>query len=187
MPKAFDKDVEKEYSDLLKACSDKTKIKVLIFGPNTDTNSSGSILREYIASSCKSPKVPVYAERKTLIKSYEKQIGKYSDFCDYEKKLAEFVDAIIIIPDSAGSLVELGMLAHETELHTKILVLFNKEYIKPNDPPSFIDIGPRKAYQIRRATISDVDYSDKGTILKIVEDFLDQRKAVIFSKKHLLM
>ena len=46
-------------------------------------------------------KIPILAERKYLINRYLKAVGNredYSDFCDYEIKLAQFVDAVIIIP-----------------------------------------------------------------------------------------
>ena len=188
MSRIYNKQVEAEYFQLLKGLYNKTLIKILVLGPNTKETRPGSQLRKYIARKCKGSKkgqiVPIYAERKRLIKAYTKTVGKYSDFCDYEKKLAYFVDAIVIIPDSAGSLVELGLFALEDDIHRKILVLFSNEYPAPQ-VPTFINLGPRKSYNRGAATVKDVDYTDKIGAWNIVDDFLSQIRAIVFSTKRL--
>lgn len=176
----YGKQVEDEYLQDLKDRSNKVRIKVLVLGPNTDAKSNGARLRKYIAVKCKKEqKIPIYAERKRLMDGYAKEIGKYADFCHYEKDLAvRKMDAIIIIPGSAGSFIELGLFAHVDGIHQKTLVLFNNQF--PSHTPTFINLGPRRSYKIRGADVHDVDYTNKKAVWVIVDDFLARRKAIKF-------
>jgi len=183
LSRIYNKQVEAEYSQLFEDLYNKTVIKILLLGPNTKETHPGSQLRKYIARKCKGQRHTLYAERKRLINSYTKMSGKYSDFCDYEKRLAELANAIIIIPDSAGSLVELGLFVFRDDMHEKILVLFSNEY--PASCLNFINLGPRKAYNIRNAWVKDIDYRNKKAAWSIVDDFLDKRKQIVCSRKSL--
>ncbi|MFC1916103.1 hypothetical protein ACFLW4_05380, partial [Chloroflexota bacterium] len=111
MPRNFDDSVVSEYIDCLGEDAKRIKINILLLGPNTNTRSLGARLRKYIASRCQGGRNAIYGERRDLIESFQRAIGKYSDLCTYELHLASWVDALIIIPDSAGSLVELGIFS----------------------------------------------------------------------------
>ena len=172
-----------DYLHELDSQAERIKIKVLLLGPNTDTESPGAKLRKYIATNCAGHRTAIRGERKDLIAAFKKVMGsKYFDLCSYEQSLAETVDALIIIPASAGSLVELGLFALSENIHPKTLVLFNCLY-EEDDSPTFIKLGPKLSYDIRGATVMTVDYLDKEGIWNIVNDFLLKRRAIKFSKK----
>ena len=182
--KPFSNNIAEDYLNAMTTLSKNLQINVLIFGPDLDSTNPSAKLRKYIASKCKQQRLSLYAERKDLIKAYLKAVeGIYSDYCDYEKKLAQFVDAIIIIPDSCGSFIELGLLALEEEVHPKTLILFDNSHPSTNE--NLINLGPRKSYATRHARIEDVDYKDKRAIWSIVDDFLIYRKTIVLSRKRL--
>jgi len=184
MPNIFDDEIVAEFLQDLEVHQKNLRVRVLVLGPNTSNSSLGSKLRKYIGDKCSSPSVKVYAERQQLIDTYEKVVGEYADLCAYEQKLAQTVEAIILIPDSAGSLVELGMFALEDEdIHRKTLVLFNSKYSSTDN--NFVNLGPRKAFTVRGADVVDVSYNRKREVWEKVNQFINKRKAILFSKKRL--
>ena len=180
MPRDFDGSVS-EYEDLLKEDAKGIEIKVLLLGPNIKKRSSGARLRKYIASRCKGERNAIYGERKDLIQSFQKAMGKFADLCTYELHLAKrVVDAIIIVPDSAGSLVELGMFSLKYDIHSRTLILFSNKH-NPQNKPDFMSLGPKQSYIF----VETVDYSDKELVWNIVDKFLSRRKSIKFGKERL--
>lgn len=184
MPRDFDDLLLSEYLDSFREQAKRRNLHILLLGPRTNTEKRGAKLRKYIASKCKGERNAIYGERKDLINAFKKAIGRHSDLCSYEFHLAtRVVDAIIIIPDSAGSLVELGMFSDKYCIHPRTLVLFSNEYEKQNKK-DFIGLGPKMSYNNGRAFIETVDYGDKKLVWNIVDDFLSIMKAVKFGKKY---
>lgn len=66
---------------------------------------------------------------------------KSKDLLSLENLLAESVDAVVVIPESPGSLAELGAFASNTELRKKIVCVLDNRYKKSK---SFISKGPVK-------------------------------------------
>lgn len=179
MPRNFDESLVSEYFDSLSEDAKGIKIKVLLLGPNVKKRSSGARLRKYIASRCKGERNAIYGERKDLIETFQQEIGKFADLCIYELHLAtKVVDATIIIPDSAGSLVELGMFSLKYNIHHCTLVLFSNEY-NPQNKPDFMSLGPKRSYNF----VETVDYSDKEVVWDIVDKFLSRMKSEKFGRK----
>lgn len=184
MLRDFDDSFVNEYFGSLKEQAKRMKINVLLLGPNTKKGKWGAELRRYIEGRCKGERNAIYGERKELIDAFKKTIGKYADLCSYEMHLAtEVVDATIIIPDSAGSLVELGMFSLIYEIHPDTLVLFSNEYKQQNK--TFIGLGPKRSYENGRAFVETVDYRDQESVWNIVDSFLSIMKAKKFGKKRL--
>ncbi len=94
-----------------------------------------------------------------------------------ELKAAEHVDAIIMIPDSAGSLVELGMFALSPKVREKTIILFKDKYSLPAAQLSFVYLGPTLAYQASNAPIEFLDYRRKELAWQKVKDFLHSKRA----------
>ena len=67
--------------------------------------------------------------------------SKTKDLLSLEGLLAESVDAIVIIPESPGSLAELGAFANDEKLRKKLICVVDKKYKKDK---SFINQGPLK-------------------------------------------
>ena len=179
MPRDFDGSVS-EYFDSLGEDAKGIKINVLLLGPGLNTGTLGAKLRRYIEGRCKGERNAIYGERKDLINAFKKEIGKYADLCIYELDLArrEWVDALIIIPDSGGSLVELGLFSLVYDIHPNTLVLFSNKH-NPQNEDDFINLGPKRSYIF----IETVDYSDKELVWDIVDKFLSRMKSKKFGIK----
>jgi len=160
-----------------------TKIRILVFGPNLDKDGTGSELRRHIVQKCKYDEfIIVLAEHEEIQELYLKILGPIHDLCKMEFHLAvdkdkkngyDLIDGIILLPDSAGSLVELGMFVNEEEIHRKMLVLFNNKY-ETTITDSLIGKGAKLALDNgRRATTKIIDYQDFENSWAEVSKFLD--------------
>ena len=180
MPKDFDGSVS-EYEDLLIEQAKKIKVNILLLGPCTRSRRPAARLRKYIATRCEGGRNAIYGERKDLIEVFQKKIGEFANLCIYELHLAtEVVDAIIIIPDSAGSLVELGMFSLKYNIHPCTLILFSNKH-NPQNEDDFISLGPKRSYNF----VETVDYRDKEVVWNIVDKFLSRMKSEKFGRKRL--
>ena len=83
----------------------------------------------------------------------------------------DLIDGIILLPDSAGSLVELGMFVIEEKIHSKMLILFNKEY-KAAIKNNFVGRGAKLAYDSGHAITKIIDYNDFDISWAKVSNFL---------------
>ena len=99
------------YKELARERWDKTVISILVFGPNTNHTTLGAKLRSYIIQQCRDYFVTVRCEHTDFITNHRSMLGENKNLVFAELDAARFVDAIIIIPDSPGSFVELGMLS----------------------------------------------------------------------------
>lgn len=184
--------IKTDYSDLFKqiddSCQDKIgdrKLHVLVFGPDLNGDELGTQLRKYIINRCKDDAYTVVlAEHEEIQKRYEKIYKSANDFCKMEYSLAldkvrgqDIIDGIIIIPDSAGSLIELGMFVIADSIHSKILVLFNKEY-ESKIPDNFIGKGAKPALDNGNAITIILDYNNIESAWVQVSKFLKHRRGL---------
>jgi hypothetical protein len=155
----------------------KIRLRVMILGPNTDGTTTEAELRKFIIEKCEEQAITIKGEHKKLIEVYKKKIGTGGNLCGFELILAQKgVDAVIIIPASPGSLVELGMFANIEDICRRTLVLFSENY-KDDSEPSFIHLGPKLAYKNQGATVEFVNYIEKEKVWKIVNQFVQIYKA----------
>lgn len=63
----------------------------------------------------------------------------YTDLLEFERHIAELSSVIVLILESPGSLVELGLFSAIDEYQDKLLVVTESKYYQSN---SFIDLGP---------------------------------------------
>jgi len=83
--------------------------------------------------------------------------GQYS-LLSLENILADSVDAVVIFPESPGSLVELGAFANNVKLVSKLICVSNQKY---KNKKSFINYGPLRL--IRSANpgrVFHINYDD---------------------------
>lgn len=165
-----------EFGNALKERWDRIKVRVMVFGPNTDHTDPGAQLRKFIIEQCSIHYTVVKSEHEKLIKIHRRITGATHNLCDMEREAAKDVDGIIILPYSAGSLVELGMFALEPEIHGKTFVLFSDEYLEALDD-SFIGLGPKLSYRIGGASVEVADYKMKDQVWDKIYNFLLDRKA----------
>lgn len=160
----------------------KTQFSIMVLGPNTDKTTRAAQLRKFIIEKCESHGVTIKGEHKKLSGAYTKILGAGSHLCGHELYLAkERVDAVIIIPASAGSLVELGMFALVQDVCQRTLVLFSHKYLDETIP-TFIHLGPKLAYKKQGASVHYVDYRKKHLAWTTVAQFVEVSKANKFHK-----
>lgn len=158
---------------------DKIHISVLIFGPDiesTKTNGS-SLLRKHIMHKCGKIGILVRAEHDGFDAAFVETLGSKRNLCQMEYLAALHADALIIIPDSPGSFIELGMFSQTPKVCSKTLILFHESYADPKKQLNFVFQGPKKSYESRRATIRFVDYKSQDAAWDVVYDFLHEIKA----------
>lgn len=159
------------------------KIRILVLGPTLDGAEPGSDLRKHIIKKCNDAQFTVVlTEYKQMQELFEKLWGPVYDLCKMELSLAHgkdkntghnIIDGIVILPNSAGSFIELGMFVTEEEIHSKMLVLFNKDH-ENTITDSFIGKGAKMAFDNgRRAITKLMDYQDLDTTWSEVSKFLE--------------
>lgn len=178
--------------EAIHAKASKKKIKVLVFGPDITRNKASAKLRKYIISKCKKHDYTVVlAEHEEIRKLYESIFGSANDLCNMEYHLAtekihrtkeDIIDVIVIIPDSVGSFIELGMLSINDSIHEKVLILFNKNF-ESDISNRFIGLGAKAAYDNGNAKTRILNYEDKKTAWDEVAGFLDFHKGKKLLKK----
>jgi hypothetical protein len=159
----------------------ETNVCIMVFGPDLNDKRPAGALRNHLINNFKGENLAIKGEHKELIAIHRRKFKSNHDLCRVEYDLAKFVDAIIIIPDSPGSLVELGMFAILEDICRKTLILFCKDHEHPI-VPSFISLGPRISYDGRGATVKFVDYSQIDTIMPIVDDFILKIRAQVYDR-----
>lgn len=99
-----------------------------------------------------------------------------SDLLSLENLLADSVDVIVIIPESAGSFAELGAFANNEKLRNKLVCVIDIKYKKDK---SFINQGPVKLIKsvnkdgvvyIEEAKLNKNDYGKVGSFLYLSKD-----------------
>lgn len=166
-------DLKQEIEDSVTERLKKVKIRIFVFGPSLNSKTVGSKLREYIIAKCRRYYTVVPAEHKEIINIYKRNIGPAHDLCNMEYDLAKhIVDGIIILPDSSGSLIELGMFSLHDELHRKMLILFNDKY-QAEMLNNFVGQGAKSAYDNGNAQTVIVNYRHRRIAWDEISGFLD--------------
>lgn len=164
-------------------------INVMVLGPKAEKETPSAKLRKFIIDQCREHRTAIKGEHKRLIRAFRKTAGSNISLCSMELDIAlNEVDAVIIIPDSEGSFVELGLFSLVDNVCRKTLLLFNEKYIPGEDNEdklSFIHLGPKLAYESRRAVVDYVDYSDKESVWLKVDSFLQDFRAAKYDKSQL--
>lgn len=159
---------------------------ILVLGPSLGENAPGSRLRSHIVQECRRLEIDVVlAEHSELQEFFVSLYDPIDDLCKMEWTLAtekdkntghDLIDAILILPDSPGSFVELGMFVFGDHIHSKILVLFNKEH-EATMQESFIGRGAKLAFDNGHASTIIMDYGDLRNSWTAVRRFLDFRRS----------
>lgn len=90
-------------------------------------------------------------------------------------------DAIVMLPSSPGSFLELGAFALHPDVCQKMLIIIDKKH--ENDDPNYLNTGPIPSASRKGATVMFIDYDDQGSCWDAVESFVsDQGSRVAESK-----
>ncbi|WP_146086582.1 hypothetical protein [Ciceribacter selenitireducens] len=90
-------------------------------------------------------------------------------------------DAIVMLPSSPGSFLELGAFALHADVCQKMLIIIDKKH--ENDKPNYLNTGPIPGAKKKGAEVMFIDYDDQDSCWAAVENFvIDQGNRVAESK-----
>ena len=80
-------------------------------------------------------------------------------------------DAVIIIPSSPGSFLELGAFSNFEDICTKMLVIVDAQY---REVENYMNLGPVKAARDKQADVRYISYADLDCCWVVVEQFVTE-------------
>lgn len=150
-------------------------VKVFVMGPDTKNTSSGARLRQDIIDLCNIEDFAVLGEHPKTIAAIRGILRAGFTMTHHEILLARRSDLIIIIPDSAGSIAELGYFALQKKACEKMVILFDKQY--RGKKKSYIAQGPQKAAKDSGATVGFIDYSVVAQAWEMIRPRIEKIRA----------
>lgn len=152
-------------------------LTILVLGPNMDQSplSDAARLRQAIYQRCSEYGDAVMGELKDLIEDARQELGDSYDLCVHEDMLAGDSDVVVIIPEGAGALVELGLFALNENVCAKSVVLLSKSHPRNE---GFVNLGAAPAYRNRNARVLRVDYSEIEEVWQLVREELQRRRVM---------
>jgi hypothetical protein len=156
----------------LKAAIDKSisaaAVDVVIMGPALPEPGKVALpaaaLREILIRNCESWGAAVAPEH-GIIRAAATGLGTGHDLCTYEHFVVTHCDLLVIVPDSAGSLCELGYFAMQQDTCKKMIILHNERYPAVG---SYVAEGPTRAALQHRAIVHYIDYNDVNAAWALV-------------------
>mgnify|MGYP000567489309 CR=1 FL=1 len=122
----------------------------------------------------------------------------YDDLLTFERDACHLARAIILFPESPGSLAELGALAVDDSIVDRLLVIVQGKFLEPNCRESFLNLGPLKRVEVRQHrcvihadTTRELASDDFDTIIEFIDDRLpksrNSEKLDVGNPKHQLL
>ncbi|MFW2457415.1 retron St85 family effector protein [Methyloversatilis discipulorum] len=102
----------------------------------------------------------------------------YDDLLTFERDACHLARAIVLIPESPGSLAELGALAVDDSIVSRLLVVVQSRYLEAPARESFLNLGPLKRAEALKnrcvigATGNDLPDDDFEAIAEFVHERL---------------
>lgn len=135
----------------------KTSLTLVVMGPELDKPNPASKLRGHIVQKGRSESLIIKPEHDGLEATARKRFGAGHDLTLYETGLVEKAHLVVIIPDSPGSLCELGLFTYPDKFCEKMIVFANKNYRKTG---SYVSDGPLVNAKNKGARVIRIDYAE---------------------------
>lgn len=156
--------VDKIYTDIYKKINREYIDVFLCGGVSTNEN----CLRDLVRTKLEKNRIRVLYPEDLFMDILNKD--KRMDLLSLENFLAENSDIICVMPESAGSLVELGAFTNNEKTLEKIFVIMDKYYEKQK---SFIMTGPIKYISNQKGKERIIFY-DKDKLDQLIKDTVDK-------------
>lgn len=155
--------IDKIYTDIYKKINREYTDVFLCGGVSTNEN----CLRDWVRTELEKNKIRVLYPEDLFMDILNKD--KKMDLLSLENFLAENSDIICVMPESPGSLVELGAFTNNEQTLEKLFVIMDKYYEKQK---SFIMMGPIKyvSNQKGKERIIFYDKNKLGSLIKVMMD-----------------
>ena len=121
-------------------------------------------------------------EYKNLIGAADSLLGARNNAASAELLHVKYsTDAIVMLPSSPGSFLELGAFSLHEDVCLKMLIVIDKKHEK--DDPNYLNEGPLPAAKKKGAKVVFIDYDDHDTCWTSVKEFVvDQGHRVAENK-----
>ena len=113
-------------------------------------------------------------EYEQLIEAVDPLLGDHNNaaLAEISHAKSSETDAIIMLPSSPGSFLELGAFSHMEDICGKMLVIVDKQY---QEHKNYMNSGPVKAARDNRADVRFMNYTDFEACWEAVEQFVTSR------------
>ncbi|WP_433760935.1 hypothetical protein [Brucella anthropi] len=115
--------------------------------------------------------VVTMGEYKNLIEAANPLLGSRNNAASAELLHAKrSTDAVVMLPSSPGSFLELGAFSLYEDVCSKMLIIIDKKH--ESDQPNYLNTGPIPAAKTRGAKVIFIDYDDHEMCWASVEEFV---------------
>jgi len=124
--------------------------------------------------------------------------SEYADLLTFERDACHLARAVVLFPESPGSLAELGALAVDESIVDRLLIVVQSKYLQDQTRESFLNLGPLKRARSRRLECviganspAELSSDEIETIMEFVDERLphvrDTEKLNIENSTHKLL
>ena len=152
----------------------EAKIDIVVMGPRLGGTSPAAKLRRDIIKAASAYGASIKPEHEGLAQASKEGFGAGHHLTILEMLLVDVSDLVVLIPDSPGSLCELGLFSSYPSATSKLLILVNADYPEKG---SYVTDGPLTAARHNQAEVYHVDYSDFDKAWGYVENRLQRVRA----------
>ena len=152
--------VKRELEESIEHGLSTTPLQVIVMGPNRSDGTAAARLRQEIIREAGEFGAAIPPEHEELIAVASKGFGPAHNLTAYEIHLVNISHLAVLIPESAGSLCELGLFSSSDSFAKKLLILSSSKYPRSR---TYIADGPLKMAEQNRAEVHYVDYNDIDT------------------------
>ena len=149
----------------------ETPIDIVVMGPGLDETTDAAVLRRDIIDAASEYGVTIQPEHRGLIETSEELLEGGHHLTAFETHLVAISDLVVLIPDSPGSLCELGLFSTYEEAAKKMLVLASDDYPRQG---TYVSDGPLTAAAHNLAEVHYLNYSDFDTAWRHVKNRLQR-------------
>jgi hypothetical protein len=93
----------------------------------------------------------------------------------------QHADAVVMLPSSPGSFLELGAFALYPDICSKMLIIVDKKH--ELDPPNYLKLGPLISSQHNGAKLLYLDYGSTEDCWAVVKEFVDDQGNRVAERK----
>lgn len=146
---------------------------VVVMGPGLNEKTKPAELRRRLIDAAREYGTTVQPEHRGLHEESKQRLKDGYHLTALEIHLVEVSDLIVLIPDSAGALCELGFFGSQDFSARKMIILVNDRYPKSG---SYVADGPLIQAKNKGAQVEFVDYDSFERCWSIVESRIQKSR-----------
>ena len=163
--------VIQKFKESIDASIATVSLNVVVMGPNLQEDSDAGRLRKRLIRAAKDYGAAIQPEHRGLARASRSRLGEGHHLTALEMHLVKVSDLVVLIPDSPGSMCELGLFSFHQESARKMLILVNAEYPRRG---TYVADGPLAQAGQNGSTIEYVDYRDLEACWALVRSRIEQ-------------